>query len=145
MLVDEITLESAESGILAGDMVRGIDGSPVASLEDFFVATQKVKRQDEAAVEVSRRGEVLSFVMRARNTDELGFAQMEAAQPIRPGALSPHRLRNKPCTACHIVMRTGGQLPTDAGDILPTPAPIGANAKPPHAYRGPCGTCHLIK
>jgi hypothetical protein len=144
LLVDEITLESAESGILAGDMVHAIESYPTPNLEEFLRATVRVKTLREARVEVARRGRIMTFVMRARNTPELGFAQMEAAQPIQPGALSPHRSRGRPCTECHIIMQSGGQLPTDAGDILPNPGPIPMGAPRPHAYRGPCNTCHRI-
>ena len=144
VLVDEITLEAAESGILAGDMVQSIDGRSTSDLRAFFLATQHVQEKERAAVGVSRRGDKMTFVIEARNTRTLGFAQMEAAQPILPGAISPHRSRGRACTACHIIMRTGGQLPTDAGDILPNPPPITRDAKAPHRYRGQCSSCHVI-
>jgi S1-C subfamily serine protease len=146
VLVDEITLEAAESGILAGDMVQAIGGFPVTDLETFFTATQResVQEAKRAQVGISRRGKKMTFVMTARNTKILGFAQMEAAQPIQPGALRPHRYIGS-CTDCHILMKTGGQLATDAGDILPNPPPITKNAKAPHRYRGPCATCHTIR
>ena len=147
VLVDEITLEAAESGILAGDMVQSISGSPTPDLKAFFEATQRERVQEEkqAQVQVSRRGSRMTFIMTARNANMLGFAQMEAAQPIQPGALRPHRYRGRACTNCHIFMQTGGQLPTDAGDILPTPPVITKNAKAPHRYRGRCVTCHTIR
>ena len=144
VLVDEVTLEAAESGILAGDMVHAIEGYPTPNLKEFFVATQRVRNQRTAKVEVGRRGQTMTFVMEARNAPELGFSQMEAAQPIQPGALSPHRMRSKPCTSCHVIMTSGGQLPTDAGDILPNPPPISLGATPPHPYRGACNNCHQI-
>ena len=145
VLVDEVTLESAESGILAGDMVRSISGFPTPDLRAFFQATQRdrVREAKKARVEVSRRGSKMTFVMTARNANKLGFAQMEAAQPIQPSALRPHRYMGA-CTKCHIFMQTGGQLPTDAGDILPNPPPITANAKAPHRKRGQCANCHAI-
>jgi serine protease Do len=143
VLVDEVTLEAAESGILAGDMVRSVDRFPTPDLETFFQATQRVREKERAQVEVSRRGSKMTFVLTARNTAELGFAQMEAAQPIQPGALRPHRYMGT-CTNCHVFMQSGGQLPTDAGDILPNPPPITENAKARHRYRGPCATCHTI-
>jgi ferredoxin len=87
----------------------------------------------------------MTFEIAARNTRTLGFAQMEAAQPILPGAISPHRSRGKACTACHIIMRTGGQLPTDAGDILPNPPVIARTAEAPHRDRGQCAACHVIR
>jgi hypothetical protein len=145
VLVDEVTLESAESGILAGDMVQSISGFPTPDLKAFFQTTQRVQEKERAQVGISRRGSKMTFVMTARNTSILGFAQMEAAQPIQPGALRPHRYRGRACTDCHIFMQTGGQLPTDAGDILPNPPPITKNAKAPHRYRGRCATCHTIR
>jgi hypothetical protein len=143
VLVDEVTLEAAESGILAGDMVQSIRGFPTPDLEAFFLATHRVQEEERAQVGISRRGSKMKFVMTARNTNMLGFAQMEAAQPIQPGALRPHRYMGS-CTNCHIFMQTGGQLATDAGDILPNPPPITKNAKAPHRYRGQCATCHTI-
>ncbi|TET34454.1 MAG: PDZ domain-containing protein [Planctomycetota bacterium] len=145
VLVDEITLEAAESGILAGDMVQSVDECPTTDLKAFFLATQHVQDQKQALVAISRRGTRMTFVMKARNTKKLGFAQMEAAQPIQPGAIRPHRSRGRACTDCHIIMRAGGQLPTDAGDILPNPPPIAKDAKAPHRYRGRCSACHVIK
>jgi serine protease Do len=145
ILVDEVTLEAAESGILAGDMIQSIGGFPTSDLEAFFQATQRESVQEEkrAQVGISRRGKKMTFVMTARNTSMLGFAQMEAAQPIQPGALRPHRYMGS-CTDCHILMKTGGQLATDAGDILPNPPPITQNAKAPHRDRGRCVNCHTI-
>jgi hypothetical protein len=143
VLVDEVTLESAESGILAGDMVQSIGRFPTPDLKAFFRATQRVQEKGRAQVGVSRRGSKMTYVLTARNTAELGFAQMEAAQPIQPGALRPHRYMGT-CTNCHIFMQSGGQLPTDAGDILPNPPPITENAKARHRYRGSCATCHTI-
>jgi len=145
VLVDEVTLESAESGILAGDMVQSIGGFPTPNLKAFFMATQRESVQEarKAQVEVSRRGRNMTFFMTARNTNMLGFAQMEAAQPIQPSALRPHRYLGA-CTNCHIFMQTGGQLPTDGGDILPNTPTITANAKAPHRDRGQCANCHTI-
>jgi len=144
ILVDEITLESAESGILAGDMVQAVDGRPTPDLKAFFVATQRVQEKERADVNISRRGKKMTFFMEAQNARTLGFAQMEAAQPIQPGSISPHRSRGRPCTDCHIIMLAGGQLPTDAGDILPNPPPITKAAVRPHGNRGLCSTCHVI-
>jgi hypothetical protein len=142
VLVDEISLEGAESGILAGDMILAIDGISTPDLLTFTEATRRVKNKNRAEVLVSRRGRLLKFTVSTGRS--LGFSQNEAAQPIFPGAISPHRNRNKPCTTCHIIMRTGGQLPTDAGDILPNPPPITKNAAAPHEYRGACRNCHVV-
>ena len=145
VIVDEITLESAESGILAGDVITSIQGRPTRNLEEFFQATVAVSERERAEVVVYRMGAERRFILAARNAPTLGFAQMEGAQPIRPGALSPHRQRNRACTDCHVIMATGGQLPVDAGDVLPTPPPISANAGAIHEYRGECRSCHVIR
>jgi hypothetical protein len=145
VLVDEITLEAAESGLLAGDVVQSIDECPTPDLKAFFLATQHVEEQKEARAAVSRRGAKMTFLIRARNTRSLGFAQMEAAQPIKPGAISPHKQRERACTECHIIMLTGGQLPTDAGDLVSTPPPITRGATRPHGNRGRCNVCHEIR
>lgn len=146
VLVDEVTLEAAESGILAGDIVLSVAGFPTPDLKSFFRATQRepVLEGTSAQLEISRRGRKKTFTMTARNAPILGFAQMEAAQPIQPSALRPHRYMGA-CTKCHIFMRTGGQLATDAGDILPSPPPITRNAKPPHRDRGSCAACHTLR
>jgi hypothetical protein len=145
VLVDEITLEAAESGVLAGDLVTSMGGMPTRDLNEFLWATETVAAQKQAEVVVARLGTERRFTVVAKNTGTLGFAQMEAAQPIRPGSLSPHRKRRAACTDCHIIMASGGQLPVDAGDITPTVPPISANARPPHSYRGTCRSCHVIK
>ncbi len=145
VLVDEITLEAAESGILAGDMIQSIDDRPTSDLRAFFLATQHVQEQSKASIGISRLGSKMTYIIKARNTKELGWSQMEAAQPIQPRAISPHSYRGRACTDCHIIMRTGGQLQTDVGDILPNPPAITRNAKAPHGYRGNCSACHFIK
>jgi hypothetical protein len=145
VLVDEITLEGAESGILAGDVIHAIEKCPTPDLKAFFLATQHVRDREQARITVRRRGQKMTHVLRARNTRVLGFAQMEAAQPILPGAVRPHRTRGRPCTDCHIIMQSGGQLPKDAGDLLPNPPPIARNAVVPHGDRGRCATCHVIR
>lgn len=142
ILVDEVSLEAAESGVLAGDMVVAVDGFATPDLYAFTEATRRVRNRTQAKVLVSRRGQLLEYIISA--TRPLGFAQNESAQPIRPGAISPHRSRGKACTTCHIIMETGGQLPIDAGDILPNPPPIIKGAVAPHEDRGKCNTCHVI-
>ena len=145
VMVDEITLESAESGILAGDVVTSVQGRPTRNLEEFFQATRAVSERSRAEVAVYRMGAETRFLLAAKKAGTLGFAQMEGAPPIRPGALSPHRERRRACTDCHVIMTTGGQLPVDAGDVLPSPPPIAANAVATHRYRGECGSCHAIR
>ena len=143
LLVDEVTLESAESGLLAGDVLVSINGIPIKTLEDFELATRQVESLPSATLVAVRNGQQVSLTLRSSWT-KLGVAQNEAAQPIQPGAISPHKDMGRACTDCHIIMKNGGQLQTDAGDILPTPRPITANASAPHEYRGQCNRCHLI-
>ncbi len=145
VLVDEITLESAESGILAGDLLQSIDGRRTTDLRTFLSATERVQEKERAELGVNRRGSKMTFVLEVHNTATLGFAQMEAAQPIQPGALSPHRSRGRPCTDCHLIMQSGGQLAIDAGDIVPNPPAITRGAQALHGNRGECSACHVVK
>ena len=142
LLVDEVSLESAECGFLAGDMVEAVDGVKTPDLLAFTEATRLVQTRESAEVLIYRRGRLMKIFMKSERS--LGFSQNEAAQPIQPGAISPHRVRSQPCTACHIIMRNGGQLPTDAGDILPNPPPIVKGAVAPHSFRGQCKNCHVV-
>lgn len=146
VIVDEITLESAESGILAGDVVVGIEGRPTRNLKEFLRATEAVGAQQKAEVVVNRLGQEKRYTLVAKNTATLGTAQVEGAQPIRPGALAPHAPRGRACTDCHVMMASGGQLPVDPGDNLrPLPPPISPGAQAPHGYRGVCNSCHVMK
>jgi len=142
LLVDEISLESAEAGVLAGDMILAVDGVSTPDLQAFTEATRRVQNRKKAALLISRKGQLVKLTIESQRT--LGFSQNETAQPIPPGAISPHRNRNKPCTACHVIMESGGQLPIDAGDILPSPPPITKGAVSPHGRRGTCKSCHVI-
>jgi len=142
ILVDEISLESAESGVLAGDMVVAVDDYATPDLYAFTEATRRVRNRTQAKILVNRRGALLEYTISSERP--MGFSQNESAQPIKPGAISPHRSRGKACTECHIIMETGGQLPIDAGDILPSPPPIIRGAVAPHEDRGKCNVCHVI-
>lgn len=145
LLVDEVCLEAAESGLLAGDMVVSINNYLTPNIREFTEATRRVKDSKKANMNVLRRGRYVDLTIGSRRS--LGFSQNESAQPIRPGQLSPHRNRSRPCTDCHVIMQSGGQLPTDAVDISPMPmgVPIQKGAKAPHRYRGQCNYCHVIK
>ena len=143
LLVDEVTLESAESGLLAGDILRSINNMPFTTLRDFELVTRRVESLPAVELGVLRNGRPAAFTLRS-SWGKLGVAQNEAAQPIQPGALSPHKDMGRPCTDCHIIMKSGGQLANDAGDILPAPRPITLNSKAPHSYKGLCNNCHPI-
>ncbi len=142
LLVDEVTLAAAHCGMLAGDVVHSVGGMDVTTLRDFRDATYLLRNQTEVAIGVLRNGRPLALQLRSERA--LGFAMFESAPPIRPGAISPHKVRNRPCTDCHIIMKTGGQLAKDAGDLLPNPPAIAADAKPSHGNKGPCNACHRI-
>ncbi len=143
LLVDEVTLEAAESGLLAGDVLKSINGIPVNTLEDFELATRQVESLSSVTLRALRNGRQVTLTLRS-SWRKLGVAQNEAAQPIQPGAISPHKDMGRACTDCRIIMKNGGQLQTDAGDILSAPRPIIANASAPHEYRGQCNRCHMI-
>jgi hypothetical protein len=143
LLIDEVSLEAAESGLLAGDMVVSINDYPTPNLTAFTEATRRVQDLREATLTIFRRGAYSNLMIRSKRT--LGFSQNESASPIKPGKLSPHRNRDRPCTDCHVIMQSGGQLPIDAGDITPPVERIRAGARPPHGYRGPCDFCHTVK
>ena len=145
VIIDEVSLEAAQCGLLAGDVVLEVQGWQTQTLEDFLAATEKAKEQKAAEITVFRLGERKVLALQAERSESLGFAQMESASPIRPGALSPHKTRSKPCTACHVIMTSGGQLPVDSGDTLPNPPPIPKGQTAPHGYRGTCNSCHQIK
>ena len=143
LLVDEVTLESAESGLLAGDVMQSINGYHIKNLKDFTHATRTVESFRETDIGVLRDGRPITIRLRS-SWGKLGFSQNEAAQPIKPGAISPHQSRGRPCTDCHVIMNNGGQLAIDAGDILPTPPPVTSDARAPHENRGNCASCHVI-
>ncbi|MFC1522248.1 SLC13 family permease [Elusimicrobiota bacterium] len=172
LLVDEITLEAAECGFLAGDMVQSVGGYPIDTLKDFLTATVKLQNNTRVDISVWRSNHVLAlsgdigiadmnkrakaiaapakgkvFVLTLKVADyytRLGYANVDAAPPIQPGAISPHKKRGRSCAACHIFMNIGGQLAVDAGDITPNPPPISLGMKAPHGNRGSCNTCHQI-
>jgi membrane-associated protease RseP (regulator of RpoE activity) len=143
LLVDEVTLEAAESGLLAGDVLQSVNMMPIKTLEDFMQVTKRIESLPAATLGIVRNKQSKTLTLRS-SWSKLGVAQNEAAQPIQPGAISPHKSRGRPCTDCHIIMKNGGQLQTDAGDILPSPPPIARYSKATHSYRGQCNTCHVI-
>ena len=147
VLVDEVVLEAAESGIKAGDVVTSIGGMPTPNLDELLKATLGVKNQKQAVVVVIRKGKKMTFIMEARNIPVLGTAQMDAASPIIPGAVSPHRtFRNTSCTDCHIIKPVDAPLTLDQGDPLNLAAPvISKTAFSPHPERGRCFACHVVQ
>ena len=109
LLVDEVTLEAAESGLLAGDVLQSVNNYKIKTLEDFAQATGRVEYLPAATLGVLRNGKTKKIMIRSRR-NRLGVAQNEAAQPIQPGAISPHKDRGRAGTDCHLIMNKGVQL-----------------------------------
>ncbi|MBF0541084.1 MAG: PDZ domain-containing protein [Nitrospirae bacterium] len=145
VLVDEVTLLSAEVGLLAGDVIASIDGVKVTDLKSFREATRAVANIQQALVKVYRNGSY--YDISVFGPDVLGIAQMEAAQMINPTSPSPHGYYG-PCTKCHTLTNgplNTGQLSKDMGDqLLKTPPPIRWGAEAPHRNRGICTDCHTL-
>ncbi|MBF0416683.1 MAG: magnetochrome domain-containing protein [Magnetococcales bacterium] len=140
LLIDEVTLNAAEAGLLAGDVLVAVNGKPVRTLEDLVTESRRVQMAKSASMLIYRKGKMQQFMLVAKNN--LGFAQVETAPMILPGEIMPHPYRG-PCTQCHAIGTTGHIVPDPDGIILPPP-PIRANAVAPHKDRGPCQACHTI-
>ncbi len=154
VLIGEVTMAAADSGLRAGDVIVLLEGVPVTTLEDFQRQTKTLRARRQAAVSVMRKGKqtqdgrfIMSrrtFVLRAN--DQLGFAQVETAPMIVAGDPPPHPYRG-PCTRCHAIGE-GFELVPDPDLInLPPPtiaAAVAAQGQPPHRDFGPCEACHVI-
>ena len=140
LLIDEVTMNSAVSGLLAGDVLVAVNKNPVRTLEELQMESKRVQMANSVLLTVYRRGQWFTFTMSAQ--DNLGFAQVETAPMILPGDLMPHPYRGA-CTECHAIGTTGHIVPDPDGIILPPP-PITAKAKRPHQDRGPCQACHVV-
>ena len=143
LLVDEVTLAAAESGLRAGDVITHLGDQGVGTLADLQTATFALRNHRHVELTVIRQGRLGSVVL--RTPGPLGFAMFEGAPPIAPGAISPHKDRGQPCTDCHIIMKSGGQLAKDGGDLLPTPPVITVGTLCPHDNKGPCESCHTVR
>lgn len=141
VLVDEVTLLSAEQGLLAGDVVVSIAGQDTPGLNSFLEASKKVRSSNKTMISVFRKGNYLSVPIKSGY--ELGFAQMEAAPMIRPTDTAPHRYYGA-CTDCHSIGSTG-QLSMDMGDTIRRPlAPVVSSSPAPHRNYGKCAKCHKL-
>ena len=145
VLADEVTLLSASSGFLAGDVITAINNIETGDLYAFEAATRPIAMSRQAIVTVFRAGAYKKIAV--RSTGELGIAQMEAAPMILATDPSPHGYYG-PCEKCHAISKTvknAGQLAKDGGDVLAAKAPpIKWGAKPLHGNRGTCTSCHKI-
>ncbi len=145
VLIDEVTLLAAESGLLAGDVIAAVNGKGVSDLRTFRDATKYVADSNRASVKVYRTGGYRDFII--SGAEALGFAQMEAAPMILAAARSPHPYYG-PCDRCHAISKGVGNpqhLAKDMGDSLVlTAPPIKRRAIAPHRDRGACEKCHQI-
>jgi hypothetical protein len=143
VLIDEVTLFAAQSGLMAGDVMVAVNSRPVLSIEDLVRETKRIQYKNSATLTAYRREAWKTFTLRVAQGDNLGFAQVETAPMVLPGAMRPHPYRG-PCTDCHAIDLVGQpRMPDPDGIILPPP-PIQANAGVPHQDRGPCRACHKI-
>ena len=148
VLIDEVTLLAAESGLNAGDVVTAIDGRKTRDLMSFWAATKEVAASNRATITVYSRGIYKDIVVLVpRLWGSLGVAQMSSAPMILATDKSPHSYYG-PCDKCHAISKTPantGQLAKDQGDVLTKVAPnIQIGATPPHRNRGKCTLCHVI-
>ncbi len=145
VLVDEVTLLAASSGIIAGDVISAINEIETPDLYAFKAATRPIAMSKQATVTVYRVGSYKKIAV--RGFEELGLAQMEAAPMINATDPSPHGYYG-PCFRCHAISKTvknTGQLAKDGGDVLAVKAPpIKWGAKPIHGNRGTCTNCHKL-
>lgn len=142
VLIDEVTLQSIQAGLLAGDILVAVNSRQVLTLEDVYRESRGVQNQESVVLTVIRGGQWKNFQLMSAPGENLGFAQVETAPMILPGDIKPHRYRG-PCTMCHAIGQTGHLVPDPDGIILPPP-PIKAGVTRPHMDRGPCLACHRI-
>ncbi|MEI6305680.1 MAG: PDZ domain-containing protein [Deltaproteobacteria bacterium] len=145
VLVDEVTLLAASSGLLAGDVITAVNNAQVTDLQSFKQATKLVAQSPKATVTIFRKGSYRDITITA--AEELGLAQIEGAPMILATDRAPHGYYG-PCDKCHAIAPAGtnlNQLAKDLGDILTTQTPnIRKGTPAPHAYRGVCTKCHVM-
>lgn len=156
VIINEVTLNAALSGMLGGDIIVAVKDMPVTDLESFVTATRQVRNLRHAAVTVMRKGKNrdasgryemnrMVYILRARL--DLGYAQAEGAPMILPGDPRPHAYRG-PCTDCHTIGDGSFTMPDPDLIILPPPKltlqQIESGDRP-HDDRGPCIACHQTK
>jgi hypothetical protein len=151
VLIDEVTLLSAEAGFYAGDVITAVNGKKVTDLSSFQEATMDVAQANRANVSVFRSGKKKEIVV--LSTDVLGIAQMEGAPMILATDRSPHGYYG-PCDKCHTIAKSASnsknalnqrELLKDQGDSLTMVAPnIRRGTPAPHRNRGTCTLCHIV-
>ncbi|MDQ6991936.1 MAG: PDZ domain-containing protein [Mariprofundus sp.] len=155
VMIEEVTLNAADSGFLAGDVIVRVGTGRVRNLQDFQNETRKLADQLSVNVGVLRkdgmgsnklyRMNAMSLMM--KDSLPLGFAQVEAAPMILPGDFRPHPYRGA-CTKCH-TFGTGFEISPPPDMVTLPPAPITAEQAhildQPHRDRGACVACHVIQ
>ena len=145
VLVDEVTLVSADAGLLAGDVITAINGTAINDLKSFKNATRQVAQAHQAEVTIYRRGGYKNITV--TTPDDLGLAQVEGAPMILATDRAPHGYYG-PCDTCHAIAPGGtnlNQMARDMGDVLSKTAPnIKKGTPPPHGNRGTCSKCHVL-
>ncbi len=156
VLVGEVSLAAGQSGLLGGDVIVGVEGRPVTTLESFQEATRAVADRTQATLQILRktgaketrgvRSSMLRLTLALSAERPLGFAQAEGAPMIKAGDPRPHPERGA-CTQCHSIGR-GFELTPDP-DLITLPPPVlardvAARGARPHEDRGPCLACHVI-
>lgn len=145
VLIDEVTLVSADAGLLAGDVITAINGTHLNDLKSFKNATRQVAMATRAEVTIYRRGSFKKITV--TTPDELGLAQVEGAPMILATERAPHGYYG-PCDSCHSIApgtANLNQMARDLGDVLATTAPnIKMGTPPPHRPRGACTKCHVL-
>ena len=154
IMIYEVTLNSANSGFLAGDVIVKVNNDRVTTLEEFQQSSPKVRNLNRVPMTVLRKGDktqdgrfaITQMILFLRAEPDLGIAQVEAAPMIAPGDVRPHPYRGA-CTNCHTI-GIGFELTPDPDMIiLPPPTITKATADmgvSPHLDRGPCVACHTI-
>ncbi|MBF0350110.1 MAG: magnetochrome domain-containing protein [SAR324 cluster bacterium] len=140
VLIDEVTLSSFESGVVAGDILVAIARNKVRTIEDVERLSKQVRESSSVLLTVVRKNRTLEFVLKSK--DILGFSQSETAPMILPSDIMPHPYRGE-CVSCHPIGTIGHITPDPDGIPLPVPT-IRVGAVSPHRDRGPCEACHVI-
>jgi hypothetical protein len=152
VLLGEVTLQAARSGLRGGDIVVKVADIPVRNIEEFQAVTKDLMNRTEAKITVLRKDAKSAQALRAlsivlRGDGILGFAQVEGAPQILAGDPRPHSARG-PCTTCHPIGK-GFELTPDP-DLISLPPPVIAREVatrevPPHENSGPCEACHVVR
>ncbi|GAB6051955.1 hypothetical protein JCM17960_07750 [Magnetospira thiophila] len=155
LLVGEVTMNAAASGMLGGDVIVQLEDTPITNLVELHDQSRILEKKKSVKISVFRKRKKmvgneyamrrLTFVMHGNPT--VGLAQLEGAPMIMPGDPRPHSYRG-PCTDCHNI-GSGFELTPDPDLITLPPPPIlqdvALRKAQPHEDRGPCEACHVIQ